>query len=434
MQVGEDYDCDPDHVRIQGVFPFLSHSMAHTTPSVYSSTARQGLKENWPQFTLLILVNAFVGGMVGLERTILPRFAEEEFGISGHTAILTFLIAFGITKAISNYYTGRLTRRFGSKNLLLLGWLLAIPVPFLLIFAPSWSWVVAANALLGVHQGLSWSSTVIMKIDLVGERQRGLAMGLNEFAGYLAVAVMAYWTAILADQYGVRPIPFYLGIGISILGLAVTFLLVKDTRHFVHAEAKDHQSERLTNPFRDTSWTHPNLGPVTFAGFVNNLNDGMMWGLLPVLLADRGLTLGEIGTIAAIYPAVWGLSQIGTGALADRISHRQLLFAGMVLQGIMILGFMTAGETLWYIGLAVFLGLGTALVYPTFLAAIAKATHPADRAHSLGIFRFWRDLGYAAGALFTGVVADLFSLNGAILAVGILTLLSGLVIRVRMEE
>ena len=408
--------------------------MEKQTIPEYSSSAQQGLKGNWPQFTLLILINAFVGGMVGLERTILPRFAEEEFGISGHTAILTFLIAFGITKAISNYYTGRLTRRFGSKKLLLIGWLLAIPVPFLLIYAPSWSWVVAANALLGVHQGLSWSSTVIMKIDLVGERQRGLAMGLNEFAGYLAVAVMAYWTAILADQYGVRPIPFYLGIGISILGFILTFLLVKDTRHFVRAEAKDHQTQRLTHPFRETSWLHPNLGPVTFAGFVNNLNDGMVWGLLPVLLAGRGLSLGEIGTISAIYPAVWGLSQIGTGALADRVSHRKLLFGGMVLQGIVILGFTIVGSNLWYIGLAVMLGLGTALVYPTFLAAIAQATHPADRAHSLGIFRFWRDLGYAAGALLTGVLADLFSLNWAILAVGILTLISGVVIQVRMDR
>lgn len=407
--------------------------MVLSRSSTSPSGVKQGLKANWQQFGLLILVNAFVGGMVGLERTILPRFAEEAFGISGHTAILTFLNAFGTTKAISNYYTGRLTQRFGSKNLLLFGWLLALPVPFLLIYAPSWSWVVAANALLGVHQGLSWSSTVIMKIDLVGEKQRGLAMGLNEFAGYLAVAAMAYWTAILADHFGVRPIPFYLGIGISVLGLAITYFLVKDTRHFVHAEAKDHQSERLTSPFLDTSWAHPNLGPVTFAGFVNNLNDGMMWGLLPVLLAGRGLTLVEIGVIAAIYPAVWGLSQIGTGALADRLSHRTLLLSGMVLQGVVIIGFLTEGNHLWYIGLAILLGLGTALVYPTFLAAIARATHPADRAHSLGIFRFWRDLGYAAGALFTGVVADLFSLNGAILAVGILTVLSGLVIRVRME-
>lgn len=408
--------------------------MAPSGSSANRSSEKQGLMANWQQFGLLILVNAFVGGMVGLERTILPRFAEDVFGISGHTAILTFLVAFGITKAISNYYTGRLTQRFGSKNLLLLGWVLAIPVPFLLIYAPSWSWVVMANALLGVHQGLSWSSTVIMKIDLVGEKQRGLAMGLNEFAGYLAVAAMAYWTAILADQYGVRPIPFYLGIGISVLGLAITFFLVKDTRHLVSTEAKDHPTRRLTKPFRETSWAHPNLGPVTFAGFVNNLNDGMMWGLLPVLLAIRGFTLVEIGVIAAIYPAVWGLSQIGTGALADRISHRTLLLTGMVLQGVVILGFLPEGNQQWYIGLAVLLGLGTALVYPTFLAAIAKATHPADRAHSLGIFRFWRDLGYAAGALFTGVVADLVSLNGAILAVGILTLLSGLVIRVRMEK
>ncbi|MEZ5031072.1 MAG: MFS transporter [Saprospiraceae bacterium] len=393
----------------------------------------QGLQANWLQFVLLILINAFVGGMVGLERTILPRFAEESFGISGHTAILTFLIAFGITKAISNYSTGRLTQRFGSRNLLLFGWLLAIPVPFILIHAPSWSWVVFANALLGVHQGLSWSSTVIMKIDLVGEKQRGLAMGLNEFAGYLAVAGMAYWTAILADQYGVRPVPFYLGIVVAILGFTLTLFLVKDTRHFVRTEALGHVGTRLTHPFHQTSWRDPNLGPVTFAGFVNNLNDGMMWGLLPVLLAQRGLSLAEIGTIAALYPAVWGLSQIGTGALADRISHRTLLFGGMFLQGIVILGFTSTGSSGWYMVLAVLLGLGTALVYPTFLAAIARATHPEDRAHSMGIFRFWRDLGYAAGALFTGVVADLFSLDWAILGVGLLTLVSGVVIRVRMD-
>ncbi len=393
----------------------------------------QGLSANWRQFTLLILVNAFVGGMVGLERTILPRFAEEEFGISGHTAILTFLIAFGITKAISNYYTGVLTQRYGSRNLLIIGWLLALPVPFILIYAPTWSWIVLANALLGIHQGLSWSSTVIMKIDLVGEKQRGLAMGLNEFAGYLAVAVMAYWTAILAEQYGVRPVPFYAGIGLAVTGLILTLLLVRDTRRFVHLESVDHPGERLSRPFWETTWTNSNLGPVTIAGFVNNLNDGMMWGLLPVLLADRGLSLTEIGTISAIYPAVWGLSQIGTGALADRISHRTLLFGGMLLQGIVILGFTSTGSNGWYVGLAVMLGLGTALVYPTFLAAIAKSTHPEDRAHSLGVFRFWRDLGYAAGALLTGILADLLSLNWSVAAVGILTILSGLIIRVRMQ-
>lgn len=412
----------------------LASTMSRKTHQKDKHDSVQGLAANWQQFTLLILVNAFVGGMVGLERTILPRFAEVEFGISGHTAILTFLIAFGITKAVSNYYTGRLTRRFGSRNLLLIGWALAVPVPFLLIYAPSWSWVVAANALLGIHQGLSWSSTVIMKIDLVGERQRGLAMGLNEFAGYLAVAVMAYWTAILADEYGVRPIPFYLGIGIAILGFLLTAFLVRDTRHFVRKEAAGNEITRLKNPFRETSWYHSNLGPVTIAGFVNNLNDGMMWGLLPVLLANRGLTLSEIGAIAAIYPAVWGLSQIGTGALADRMSHRQLLFSGMLLQGVVILGFSIPGDNRWYIGLAILLGLGTALVYPTFLAAIAKATHPTDRAHSLGIFRFWRDLGYAAGALFTGILADLLSVNWAIVAVGTLTIISGVIIRVRMDR
>ncbi len=397
----------------------------HTAPVL-------GLGVNKKAFALLVLVNAFVGAMVGLERTILPGLAESEFGISGHTAMLTFLVSFGITKAVSNYYTGVLTRRFGSRRLLLAGWILALPVPVMLIQADAWIWVVVANALLGVHQGLAWSSTVIMKIDLVGERHRGLAMGLNEFAGYLAVAVAAYLSAVLADRYGYRPVPFYAGLAIAITGLLLTLFFVRDTRHFVRLESTDHPAPRLASPFRDTSWRHPGLGPVTVAGFVNNLNDGMMWGLLPVLLAGRGLSLPEIGLVAGIYPAVWGIAQVGTGFLSDRMAHRHLLTAGMLLQGAVILCFPAAGTTALFVTLAILLGLGTALVYPTFLAAIAAVTHPEDRAQSLGIFRFWRDLGYAAGALLTGMVADLFSVPVAVFFVGILTVLAGLLVRWRM--
>lgn len=393
-----------------------------------------GLRQNWRQFVLLVIINAFVGGMVGLERTILPELAEVEFGIAARTAILSFIVVFGITKALTNYYMGALANRFGRKNLLTLGWLFGIPVPVILILAPTWSWVVAANVLLGINQGLCWSSTVVMKIDLVGERQRGLAMGFNESAGYIAVALVAALTGWIAGQYGLRPFPFYIGLVLAVLGLAGSWFLVKDTRHHVAVETTLSTVPRLSHVFRDTSWSHGSLSAISFAGMVNNMNDGMVWGLLPILLSVRGFSLSEIGVIVAVYPAVWGVGQLLTGALADRLPKKAMLFWGMVIQAIVLILFIWAMSEASFIALAVLLGVGTAIVYPTFLAAIADYTHPEQRAESIGVFRLWRDLGYAIGALLTGIIADLLGIEMSILTIGLVTLLSALVIRVRMDN
>ncbi len=392
-----------------------------------------GLKENWRQFSLLVIINAFVGGMVGLERSILPQIAEEEFGIAAKTAILSFIIVFGVVKALANYYAGALANTFGRKKLLVIGWLFAIPVPLLLMFAPDWGWVIAANVLLGINQGLAWSSTVVMKIDLVGEKQRGFAMGLNEFAGYLAVAIMAFLTGYIASAYGLRPYPFYLGIGLVVLGLVGSIFLVKDTRHHVALETGDSPLPRLKNIFWDTTWKIPNLGSVTQAGLINNLNDGMAWGIFPILLASRQFSLEEIGVVTATYPAVWGFGQLFTGRMADVFCKKEMLFTGMFLQALALLGFVWAATLFHFIGLSVLLGWGTAMVYPTFLATIAENTHPLDRAKSIGIFRLWRDLGYAIGAILTGIIADQFSIEAAILCIGALTFLSSLIIQFRMQ-
>lgn len=393
-----------------------------------------GLKENWPQFTILVIVNAFVGGMVGLERTIFPKFAEIEFGVSSKTAILSFIIAFGITKAITNYFTGKLANKFGRKNLLLLGWLFAIPIPFILINATSWNWVIFANILLGINQGLTWSSTVVMKIDLVGEKDRGLAMGINEFAGYFAVGIVAFLTGVIAQKYGVTPYPFYLGIGISIIGLLLTLFFVRDTRKFVNKEQESTETEKLENVFLETSVKNKTLSSITQAGLVNNLNDGMIWGLLPILLLSLNYNEKNIGIIAAIYPAVWGIGQLFTGKMADIYSKKGMLFWGMLLQGlaILLIPFFTSFYQLAII--ASILGFGTALVYPTFLSAIAYATHPRQRAESIGVFRLWRDLGYAIGAIVSGIIADLFGVQYAILTIGVITILSSLVIKFRMPS
>ena len=393
---------------------------------------RLGLRENLGQFTLLVIVNAFVGGMVGMERSIFPRFADAEFGVDSHTAVLSFILAFGIAKAITNYYTGRLANRLGRRNLLVLGWVLALPVPFLLIHAPHWNWVIAANLLLGVSQGLAWSSTVVMKIDLVGEKDRGLAMGLNEFAGYLAVGIVAYATGAVADRWGVTPYPFYIGFGLSVIGLLLSVLFVRDTRGFVHRESARDTKPLLANVFRETSWRDRTLGSVTQAGLVNNLNDGMVWGLLPTLLLSLHFSDSDTGIVAAVYPAVWGLGQLVTGKMADHLPRKPMLFWGMLLQGVAIL-LIPFGQDLWQLVLlSAVLGWGTALVYPTFLATIAQATHPAQRAESLGTFRLWRDLGYAIGALISGITADLFGVGAAIGLIGGLTVVSALVIRLRM--
>lgn len=393
-----------------------------------------GLKENWSQFTLLVIVNAFVGGMVGLERTILPKFAELEFGVASKTAILSFILAFGLTKAMVNYFTGRLANRLGRKNLLLLGWLFALPIPFMLMYAPSWNWVIFANVLLGINQGLAWSSTVVMKIDLVGEKDRGLAMGINEFSGYLALAVVAYITGMIAQKYGITPYPFYVGIVLSVMGLLLTLLFVKDTRIFVHKEQRTNARSKMKNVFLETSFTDKTLSSVTQAGLVNNLNDGMMWGLLPILLASLAYNSEQIGLIAAIYPGVWGIGQLFTGKMADHFSKKKMLFWGMLLQGLAILSIPFVTQFFPLAVIAALLGLGTALVYPTFLTAIAGVTSPSQRAESIGVFRLWRDLGYAIGAVISGIIADLFGVSTAILTIGLLTVLSSLIIKLRMPK
>ncbi|MBK7475400.1 MAG: MFS transporter [Haliscomenobacter sp.] len=392
-----------------------------------------GLRENWKQFTLLVIINAFVGGMVGLERTILPELAEQEFEMAAKTAILSFIMVFGVVKAITNYYTGALANRIGRKNLLTLGWLIALPIPFLLIYAPSWGWVILANALLGVNQGLTWSSTVVMKIDLVGEKNRGLAMGLNESAGYLAVGGVAFLTGWIAAEYGVRPYPFYLGIAFAAIGLLSSWLLVRDTGHHVHAETTSSTLPLLKNVFWETTWKNRHLGAISQAGLVNNLNDGMVWGLFPILLASRNFDLAQTGKIAALYPIVWGLGQLFTGKMADRLPKKSMLFWGMLAQGLALLGMLFASSFFHFAALSAVLGIGTAVVYPTFLAAIADYAHPRQRAESIGVFRLWRDLGYAVGALLTGILADSLGILWAIGAIGFLTLVSSIVILVRMN-
>lgn len=397
------------------------------------NTVQLGLKENWKQFTLLVIVNAFVGGMVGLERSILPQVAEQEFAIAAKTAILSFIVVFGVVKAITNYFTGALANLVGRKRLLVIGWFFALPVPFLLMWADHWNWIIAANILLGINQGLTWSSTVVMKIDLVGEKQRGFAMGLNEFAGYISVALVAFLTGWVAASYGLRPYPFYIGIAMSVLGLLLSIFLVRDTRHHIHAESQTSTVPQLKSLFWQTTWKHRNLGSVTQAGLINNLNDGMAWGLFPILLATKGFSIAQIGIVTAVYPAVWGLGQLFTGKMADKYCKKTLLYTGMALQALALLLMVFASTMVHYITLAAVLGWGTAMVYPTFLATIAENTHPRDRAKSMGIFRLWRDLGYAIGAILTGVIADSFGLNASVLLIGILTLLSAAVIFTRMR-
>jgi len=399
-----------------------------------SENIKLGLKENWKQFAVLVIVNAFVGGMIGMERTIFPQFAELEFGIASKTAILSFIIAFGISKAIANYYTGRIANKFGRRNLLLFGWVLAIPIPFILIYAPNWNVVIFANVLLGISQGLTWSSTVVMKIDLVGEKDRGFAMGLNEFAGYFAVGVVAFLTGYIANTYGITPYPFYIGVFISIIGFILTLLWVKDTRAFVHKESTTDITEQLDNVFLETTFKNKTLSSVTQAGLVNNLNDGMIWGLLPIVLFSLNFDNASIGIITAIYPTVWGVGQLFTGKMSDHYSKKEMLFWGMLLQGLAILFIPFSNDFYVLAVISSILGFGTALVYPTFLSIIAQATSPKQRAESIGTFRLWRDLGYAFGALISGITADLFGVEYAIFLIGGLTIISSLIIKIRMPE
>ena len=411
-----------------------------------ASSLQLGLRENAAQFSLLVAVNALVGGMLGQERTVLPLLGEQEFGLRAHTAGLTFILVFGLAKAGTNYVAGAWSDRWGRKPVLVAGWLVAVPVPLLLIWAPTWGWVIFANVLLGISQGLTWSTTVVMKIDLVGPARRGLAMGLNEAAGYAAVAVTALATGYLAQTYGLRPAPFLLGVAFAALGLGLSTLAVRETREHARLEAAnhvaradgrhDHLHGELTDRqvFTQTSFREPALSSASQAGLVNNLNDGLAWGLFPILFAGAGLSVARIGILAALYPAVWGAGQLVTGALSDRLGRKWLIASGMWLQAV-ALGLVALADAFaaWAVAAAL-LGAGTALVYPTLLASIGDVAHPAWRARAVGIYRLWRDGGFAVGALLAGIVADLLGVRAAVWTVAALTAVSGLVVAVRMYE
>jgi MFS family permease len=396
-----------------------------------------GLRQNLAQFSLLVLVNAFVGGMVGLERAILPLIAEREFGLVSKSVILSFIVGFGFVKAFTNLAAGRFSDVLGRKQLLIGGWIVGLPVPFILMWAPSWGWITVANLLLGINQGLCWSTTVIMKIDLVGPQRRGLAMGLNEFAGYFAVAITALASGYIAASYGLRPAPFYLGIGIAAAGLFLSIFFVRETHGHARHEAKG-QGGAVSVPFKEifarTSYRDPNLFSCSQAGMFNNMNDGMAWGLFPIFFAAAHLSVERIAVLAATYPAVWGVCQLFTGALSDRVGRKWMIACGMWVQAGGI-GLIAAASSFspWMTG-AVLLGVGTAMVYPTLLAAIGDVAHPSWRASAMGVYRLWRDAGYAFGALLSGIIADLLGVVWAITAVGALTFASGLVVAFRMTE
>jgi MFS family permease len=406
-----------------------------------TSEIRFGLRENAGQFALLVGVSALVGGMVGQERAIVPLLGVATFGLSTATAALSFLIAFGLTKAVTNLVAGALADRVGRKPVLVAGWLIGVPVPFMLILAPDWAWVIAANVLLGINQGLTWSTTVLMKIDLVGPRNRGLALGLNEASGYVAVAGVAFLTGLIAESAGLRPAPFFLGIAIVGLGLSASVLFVRETRG--HAMREADAASGMTLPEADPHWlriawrstiSDRSLSAASQAGLVNNLNDAMAWGLLPIVQAAAGLPIAQIGLLAGAYPATWGIAQIGTGALSDRIGRKRLIVAGMLLQALAIASIaMSSGFGPWLVG-ALALGLGTAMVYPTLIAVVADVAEPRRRGAVTGVYRFWRDLGFAVGAVLVGLIADRLDARAAILAVAALTAISGVVVAVRMRE
>jgi len=412
--------------------------MAAAPTAPRHSGIQLGLRENWRQFSLLVIVNAFVGGMVGLERTVVPLIGSEEFKIASTTLVVSFIVSFGVVKAFSNLISGHLADIYGRKHLLIAGWLVGLPVPFMIGWGPTWGWIIAANALLGINQGFAWSMTVIMKVDLVGPKSRGLAVGLNEFAGYLSVGLTAFLTGYIAQRYGLRPQPFYLGIGYAALGLMVSVLLVRDTRHHVGLEASRHAAPAETlgfwQIFRRASYGDRNLFAASQAGLVNNLNDGMSWGIFPLFFAGFGLSVQRIGILKAVYPMVWGILQTVTGPLSDRWGRKRLIVAGMWVQAAGLFVVAATESFRWWFVASVLLGIGTAMVYPTLIASVSDASHPSWRARSLSVYRFWRDMGYAIGALSAGIMTDLFGPAWAIGAIGGLTFASGAVVAVAMSE
>lgn len=383
-------------------------------------SVRLGLRENLGQFLLLVLVNVFVGGMVGLERTILPLIAESDFGITSKAAAIAFIATFGATKAIMNFVAGGLADRWGRRRVLLLGWLIGMPVPIIIMVAPSWSWIIVGNILLGINQALTWSMTLVMKVDIARQHQRGLAIGFNEFAGYTGLAFIALLTGIIASEHGLRPEPFYLGVGCAFAGMGISFF-VRDTQAHSHAERRsDGVQLPLSRVFRQATWTDPTLSVASLAGLMMNLKDGVLWGLLPLFLKSSGLSMSEIGAVAAIYPAIWGTAQLGFGPLSDRLGRRPLITLGLALQGLGVLGLLLFHSYEGYVGAAVMIGVGTAMAYPTLLALVSDVSAPAWRASALGAYRFWRDSGFAVGALGAGFVADLFGISQALAVVAVL--------------
>ena len=412
-----------------------------TSANLHQQTAPHialGLRANWRQFALLVLINAFVGGMIGIERTVVPLIGSEEFGIASTTVVVSFIVSFGVVKALANLVSGQLADSWGRKKVLVLGWLFGLPVPFIIAWAPAWEWIVAANMLLGINQGLAWSMTVIMKIDLVGPKSRGLAVGLNEFAGYLAVGITALLTGYVASIYGLRPAPIYLGIVYALLGTVLSVLLVRDTRDHVRVEVAGTNQQANAISFREvfalTSFRDRNLFAASQAGLVNNMNDGMSWGIFPLFFTAFGLGVERIGILKAVYPATWGILQIVTGPLSDRLGRKGLIVAGMWVQAAgLFLTALTRAFEWWLLG-SLLLGIGTAMVYPSLIAAVSDASHPSWRARSLSVYRFWRDLGYAIGALSAGIIADFFGFAWAIGAIAALTFLSGAAVALLMQE
>jgi len=408
------------------------------TAKADQSAVRLGLRENWRQFVLLVVINAFVGGMVGIERTVVPLIGSEQFHLASTTLVTSFIVSFGLIKALANLVSGQLADTWGRKRVLIIGWLVGLPVPFMIIAAPTWNWIIAANVLLGLSQGFAWSMTVIMKVDLVGPKGRGLAVGLNEFSGYFALGTTAYLTGYIASRYGLRPAPIYLGVGYALIGTILSAFLVRDTRHHVRVEAAGMEQKAHPLSFREifalTSWRNRNLFAACQAGLVNNLNDGMSWGIFPLFFTSLGLGVERVGILKAIYPIVWGGLQILTGPLSDRWGRKGLIVGGMWIQAA---GLFLTGATIhfgWWIAGSALLGIGTAMVYPTLIAAVSDASQPTWRARSLSVYRFWRDLGYAIGALSAGLIADRYGFAAAIFVIATLTFVSGAIAALAMQE